>query len=279
VPEARRGRAGLRRQLSGRGRRGRDGADGSADSQWFWDHYDVAAGEIVDFCESSGVRLKGTDVADIGCGDGIMALGLCHRARPRRLVAFDVVPTNTEMLLERSRAGGVAASLPAELEFRQSAPSTTPAEDASFDLVYSWSAFEHIGDPVGVLREIRRIIRPGGVFFLQLWPFYHSAKGSHLWDWFAQDFHHLLAGEREIVEQMRASDRHSDGWTEYMAREFEQLNRVTLDELQRAVLTAGFDVRRLELLSSSVLLTPELARYSWSDLGIGGIKLLASPRL
>jgi len=173
----------------------------------------------------------------------------------------------------------VKQPLPAELEFRQSAPSSTPAEDASFDLVYSWSAFEHIGDPVGVLREIRRIIRPGGVFFLQLWPFYHSAKGSHLWDWFEQDFHHLLAGEREIVEQMRASDRHDGGWTEYMAREFEQLNRVTLGELQRAVLTAGFDVRRLELLSSTVLLTPELARYSWSDLGIGGIKLLAAPRL
>ncbi len=63
-----------------------------------------------------------------------------------------------------------------------------------------------------------------------------------------------------------------------MAREFRHLNKITVDELQRAVLAAGLVVRRLELLTSPMLLTPELARYSWLDLGIGGIKLVATPR-
>jgi hypothetical protein len=43
------------------------------------------------------------------------------------------------------------------------------------------------------------------------------------------------------------------------------------------MLAAGFVVRRLELLTSPSRLTPELGRYSWLDLGVGGIKLIATP--
>ena len=144
--------------------------------------------------------------------------------------------------------------------------------------MYSWSAFEHIAEPIEVLAEIRRILRPEGHFFLQLWPFYFSAKGSHLWEWFDQDFHHLLTNDRDIVSNLSSSDVHSVDWTNYMTREFERLNRITIDELQRAVLVAGFDVRRLEFLTSPTILDPALARFSWCDVGISGIKFLATPR-
>lgn len=233
----------------------------------------------MDFCGECGLSLEGRAVADIGCGDGIMALGLSDRARPSRLVGFDIVPTNTDALLAKGRAEHVLEDrLPAGLEFRQSTVGKTPAQDGEFDFAYSWSAFEHVADPIEVLTEIRRILRPDGHFFLQLWPFYFSGKGSHLWEWFDDDFHHLLSDEREIIARLDASDRHPAEITRYMAREFQHLNRVTLEQLQRAVLVAGFDVRRLELLTSPVILDPLLARYSWSDLAIGGIKLLATPR-
>ena len=248
------------------------------ESQWFWDHYDWAPKQIADFCEQGGIDLAGTAIADVGCGDGIMALGLCDRVHPASLVGFDVVPTNADQLLARVRAEGVADRLPPELEFRTSTPQRTPAPDAEFDFVYSWSAFEHIAEPVSVLREIRRILRPTGHFFLQLWPFYASPRGSHLWDWFDDEFHHLKAHAPDVVAAMAASDRHPPGWTEYMTREYQHLNRITVDELQRSVIAAGFDVHRLELLTAAVHLTPELARYSWTDLGIGGIKLIALPR-
>jgi ubiquinone/menaquinone biosynthesis C-methylase UbiE len=249
----------------------------SPESRWFWDHYDVAAGEIVSFCEGAGVTLEGRDIADIGCGDGIMALGLQRRARPRKLVGFDVVPTNVEFLTARCQAEGVPDPLPTEVEFRASTPTSTPATHREFDFVYSWSAFEHIAQPSAVLSEIRRILRPDGHFFLQLWPFYRSAQGSHLWDWF-EDFHHLSMDDAEIVKRLNASDRHSKEWTEYMTREFLHLNRITLGELQEAVSSAGFEVRKLELLTAPVHLQPPLEAYSWADLAVGGIKLIALPR-
>ena len=248
------------------------------ESQWFWDHYEVAAQQIVSFCEDAGLSLADLEIADVGCGDGIMALGLCELVKPRGLVGFDIVPTSVDTLAARARAEGVDEALPDALEFRQSDATALPAADHAFDFVYSWSAFEHVNDPIGVLDEIRRILRPGGHFFLQLWPFYLSAKGSHLWQWFDQDFHHLLTDSDEIRAAMQRSDRHPRDWTAYMSHEFEQLNRITIGELQQAVIAAGFDVRRLELLTSPAILTPELGRYSWCDLTIGGVKLLATPR-
>lgn len=89
------------------------------ESVWFWDHYDGAAAQIVDFFAGDGISLAGKQVADIGCRD--------------------------------------------------------------YDVVVTWSALEHVAEPVSMLREIRRILRPGGVLFLQLWPFYYSDRGSHLW--------------------------------------------------------------------------------------------------
>jgi ubiquinone/menaquinone biosynthesis C-methylase UbiE len=249
----------------------------SAGLEWFLEKYNRAVDEIVAYCADCAVPLEGLDVADVGCGEGSMALGFLNRAKPNRVAGFDTVATDTEQLLSRARALGLVDALPPQLEFRQSFPTEIPAADAEFDFVYSWSAFEHIADPLPVLREIHRILRPEGCFFLTLWPFYFSAKGSHLWQWFDQDFHHLLENERDIVAEVAASDRQPRDWADYMNHEFERLNRITTDELQRAVLAAGFDVARVDLETTPVLGPPSLGRYSWADLAISGIKLLARP--
>jgi ubiquinone/menaquinone biosynthesis C-methylase UbiE len=247
------------------------------ESQWFWDHYEMAAGQILDTFAAEGISLTGRAIADVGSGDGIIDLGVLHKARPRQLVGFDLNLTDTEHLANLARTEGVGDSDWDGLSFVRSEAARLPAGDGSFDLVLSWSAFEHISQPRDVLCEIRRILAPGGAFFLQLWPFYLSAKGSHLWEWFPDDYHHLQCPESEIVAELLASDRKPEDWTRMMAREFQHLNRITVDELQRSMLSAGFVVRRLELLASPTRLTPELARYSWLDLGVSGIKLIATP--
>jgi ubiquinone/menaquinone biosynthesis C-methylase UbiE len=248
----------------------------SPESQWFWDHYESAAGQVIQAFTDVGRQLGGKIVADIGCGDGFIDLGVAQRGAPQRLVGFDVNLTNQEHLARRAAEEGVAP-LPPSLSFERSDPTRIPAEDASFDVAFSWSAFEHIPEPVAVLREIRRVLRADGAFFLQLWPFYQSAKGSHLWEWFPEDFHHLQRAESEITEEILASDLKERDWTEMMAREFRHLNRITVEELQRSLLAAGFVTRRLELISDPTILTPELSRYSWLDLGVSGIKLIATP--
>lgn len=249
----------------------------SPQSQWFWDHYDMAAGQVIETFAAEEISLTDRLVADVGCGDGIIDLGIMHKARPHQLVGFDVNLTDTEHLARLASDEGINTSDWDGLSFERAEVARLPAKDGAFDLVTSWSAFEHISRPADVLKEIRRILADGGAFFLQLWPFYYSAKGSHLWEWFPEDHHHLQRAESEIVEEVRASDLKPVDWTQMMAREFQHLNRLTVDELQRSMLSAGFVVRRLELLTSPTRLTPELGRYSWLDLGVSGIKLIATP--
>jgi ubiquinone/menaquinone biosynthesis C-methylase UbiE len=249
----------------------------SAESTWFWDHYEWAAGQVLEFLNESGFSLPGRDIADVGCGDGILTLGLARKAGARRVVGFDVNAVDIGHLTRQAENEGVSADLPAELEFCVSEPTRIPAESDSFDFVSTWSAFEHVADPLAVLKEIRRVLRPAGLLYLQLWPFYYSERGSHLWDWFPDAFHHLRAHESEITEQLAASDVRPPDWTNMMIREFRHLNRITLDELQRCILGAGLSVVKLELLTNAVFVPPELARYSLSELGITGVKLLAVP--
>lgn len=244
--------------------------------EWFFDHYRDAAEQIVEFCETAGVALEGRRIADVGAGDGIIDLGLVDRARPRELVGFDIRPTDRDVLLARAAHFGVAERLPPQLVFQRSEPTRLPAPDASFDVVVTWSAFEHIAEPLPLLHEIRRILPEEGVLFLQLWPFYYSERGSHLWEWFPEPFHHLIEPPERVVERLRAA--HSgDVWVDYMATEFSELNRLTLDELGRMLLEAGLHVRKLELLSHAVHIPPEAALHPLSALGVAGVKLLATP--
>jgi ubiquinone/menaquinone biosynthesis C-methylase UbiE len=250
------------------------------DAVWFRDHYYQAPAEIMSYLREVGVVLRDLHVADIGCGDGIMALGVARQGRPALLVGFDVNRTDADVLLERAKAERAAgATLPPNLEFRQSEPTELPAADGSFDVVYTWSAFEHIEDPTAVLLEINRVLRREGLLFLQLWPFYLSERGSHLWDWFPESFHHLLMGDDEIAAAMTRGREDVDFMTGYMLEEYQKLNRITLGDLQDALLAADFDIVRLDLLSHRVALEPELARrFRLADLGIAGVKLIARPR-
>lgn len=247
---------------------------------WFTEHYDSAASRVVELLAAEGITLEGKQVADIGAGDGILDLGLVHKGRPARLVGYDVNPTaaDLDVLLKAARDQGVCDELPESLQFAVSGPTSIPAPDGSFDVIVSWSAFEHIGDSLGVLREVRRVIREDGVLFVQVWPFYHSQFGSHLRDWFPEGWEHLQRSPEEIEAVVRASNLHAPSWADVMLREFAELNKITVDDLGRALVDAGFRVTRLNLLSREVPLPAEgAARLPLSVLGIEGVELTAVP--
>lgn len=141
----------------------------------------------------------------------------------------------------------------------------------------SWSAFEHISDPVNMCREVLRILRPGGLLFLQLWPFYYSDRGSHLWEWYPAPFHHLTDRDDDVVAGMRSSSLHSPDHTQNMVEEFRSLNRLTLEGLHRSLLAGGLRVARLELMTGTINIPQELACHQLADLAVSGVKLVAVP--
>lgn len=242
--------------------------------QWFIDHYETAPREIVSFLAEDGLSLAGKSVADIGCGDGVMSLGLLRESQAARVVGYDINPVDRGHLQNVLRANQASDDLPPGLAFAQSGPWEIPAETHEFDYVATWSAFEHVSQPVRLMKEMRRIIKPHGCLFLQLFPFYHSAHGGHQWGYHG-DFEHLMRHEDELVAEMRAQPGDDPEFTEYMTGEIRHLNRLTVDELQRCLLSAGFHVTKFQLIAPTTRLPIELQRYPLTQLGVGGIKLLA----
>jgi 2-polyprenyl-3-methyl-5-hydroxy-6-metoxy-1,4-benzoquinol methylase len=95
--------------------------------------------------------VPGTRVLDLGCGDGAFAAALV--AAGCNVTMADVA----EEALRRARAKAPEAEA-VKLAEGQPLPF---AEDA-FDVVWAGEVLEHVADVVGLLAEIRRVLRWGG---------------------------------------------------------------------------------------------------------------------
>ena len=240
---------------------------------WFREHFEDAAQQVLSFLDGP---IEGKAVADVGCGDGITDLGLVLKGQPSSLVGFDLRQTDVEALRRAGSAAGVIEDLPPELSFASSEAQHVPAADDSFDVVVTWSVFEHVTQPVTMLKEIERILKPEGVLFLQLWPLFYSEHGGHLWPHYENSFPHLLHNDADIRDHLRGrrgTDPDRDAVDEY-----DSLNRITLEQLHNALLVAGLVVTKLELLTQPFHIPRELTHLPLSLVGIGGVKLLAVQR-
>jgi SAM-dependent methyltransferase len=167
------------------------------DDGWWASHWDSAPTEIRHFLGEDGIELGGCSVADLGCGDGIMAAALAW-STGASVVGFDLDPTDPIALDVEATARGVDLSQ-LQLEFRTAKPGSLDAGDGEFDIGVSWSVLEHVFDREGYMREAHRVIRPFGHLFVQVWPLWHSEHGHHLWQWL-RPFDHLRRSRDDIMD-------------------------------------------------------------------------------
>src|SRR5262249_62051383 len=80
----------------------------------------------------------------------------------RGVVAYDL----TERMLAAARAH-VRARGAATVEFVAGDASALPFRDESFDIVTCRTAAHHFADVAGAVRQIHRVLRPGGSLLLQ----------------------------------------------------------------------------------------------------------------
>jgi SAM-dependent methyltransferase len=113
--------------------------------------------------------LKDKDVLEIGVGSGSHAALLAGHAKT--FTGIDLteyaVRSTTQRLKAFDLAGTVLQQDAEKLEF----------ENASFDFVWSWGVIHHSSDTRQVLREIARVLRPGGravimVYHRSWWNYY-----------------------------------------------------------------------------------------------------------
>lgn len=110
--------------------------------------------------ESLPIQANAT-VLDVGTGFGAVSFDLASQL-PLHIEAFDLDQErldSAEILLENLSAKNKLAG---DIHFRQANVYQLPYENNTFDFAIAWFVFQHLKDSDGALKEIKRVLKPGG---------------------------------------------------------------------------------------------------------------------
>jgi ubiquinone/menaquinone biosynthesis C-methylase UbiE len=103
---------------------------------------------------------QGDRVLDVACGTGVVARSAARRVGSGgHVCGLDV---NEDML-------AIARSTNPDIEWRQAGSSRTGLPDASFDAAFCQQGLQFFPDRLGALREIHRVLAPGGRAVIATW--------------------------------------------------------------------------------------------------------------
>lgn len=107
---------------------------------------------------SVGRLQPGEHVVDVGSGAGIDSLIAAHMIGPTgRVIGVDM----TQAMLEKARTAAAEAGL-SGVEFRQGYGEALPVPDGWADVVISNGVLNLMPDKLAALREMARVLKPGG---------------------------------------------------------------------------------------------------------------------
>ncbi|MGC9396603.1 MAG: class I SAM-dependent methyltransferase [Anaerolineae bacterium] len=108
--------------------------------------------------DRAGLR-PGETVLELGPGPGAFTVDAARRVGPEgHLIAVDIQPEMIAQVETRVREAGLA-----NVETHVASVYELPLPDASVDRVYLITVLPEIPDPVRALREIHRVLKPGGI--------------------------------------------------------------------------------------------------------------------
>ena len=152
------------------------------------------------------LRLEGGEsVLEVGSGLGILT-GEAAARLPRGGITG--LESSTDQLAAARR------DVPANVSFVQGDAHALPFPEGRFDVVYCRYVLEHVADPPAVLREMRRVLKPGGracvqendILIMELYP--DCPHWQTIWRRFA-DLQARLGGDARIGKKLFALLRHA----------------------------------------------------------------------
>jgi SAM-dependent methyltransferase len=136
--------------------------------------------------------VRGKRVADIACGSGYGTQMLAS-AGARSVHGMDISEEAVEFARRQYNTANVTYSV-------GNAQDLTTISDGEFDVVVSFETIEHIEDVEAYLDEMKRILRPGGVFVVST----PDRRLASLWYWYfghpKNPYHAREYTERELLD-------------------------------------------------------------------------------
>ncbi len=153
------------------------------------DFQGIQAGLLQRYMERHQLDFGSAIVLDLGCGHG--GYSRLFESQGSRLLSCDlesISPKASDLDESAGRAFQADAT-------------RLPVRSESVDFVFCASLIEHVPDPLGLIAEINRILRPRGRCYLSFPPFY-SPVGGHQF----KPFH--LLGESTSIRIYKWLNRH-----------------------------------------------------------------------
>ena len=97
----------------------------------------------------------GAALLDVGCGPGTITEDLARLVAPGEVLGVDSSAEAVDAARRASTVPGVAYAVQDVLAL--------DVPDGTYDVVHAHQVLQHLADPVGALRELRRVTRPGGL--------------------------------------------------------------------------------------------------------------------
>jgi ubiquinone/menaquinone biosynthesis C-methylase UbiE len=105
-------------------------------------------------------------ILEVGCGPGALIQALAAKATAGFVVGIDLSPT----VLQQASKRNAQAIREGRVRLEGGSATALPFEEASFDKVLSANSLPFWPDQEAGVREMRRVLRPGGVIAIILQP-------------------------------------------------------------------------------------------------------------
>ncbi len=100
----------------------------------------------------------GVTILDVGCGPGTITLDFAARVAPATVVGLDA----SSEVIEKATALAAERDIN-NVEFVVGDAYELSYEDGAFDIVHAHQVLQHVSNPVGMLRELRRVRSAEGI--------------------------------------------------------------------------------------------------------------------
>jgi len=102
----------------------------------------------------------GQRLLDVGCGPGTITVEFAAVLGPTGLV---VGVDSAAPIIELAKDKSMAAATEGRVRFEVGDIYALDFPDGHFDVVHAHQVLQHLADPVSALREMNRVVRPGGI--------------------------------------------------------------------------------------------------------------------
>lgn len=183
------------------------------------DSFIKAQANLTDYCLSLLDPIENKEVVEIGCGNGVQSLYIWQKFNPAKITGIDLSAANIEIAIsEKERMNAeVVSFLVDDAQDLKNIPSE------SVDVLLSIESAFHYPDKTAFLKEVHRVLKPGGQFLIADILTKPSEKRFKLWSnsmshhfWSHKQYNEVFNRfELEIIKNEDISENIRKGWAMY----------------------------------------------------------------